>query len=657
MRRLVVLLALFSTSNLASEIKHQLPNPASVFPQGSEPGRQIEVEVLGQYLDRSAEVAFLDGDITGRVLESNHTRAKLAFDVAKQAAYGPHYFRLISPRGASNVLLFRVGDQPHHTETEPNDLLDAAEVVSLPVTINARLDRAGEFDFFRFRAERGQTWVFDLRSGRMGSGLDPSMILLDSRGRKLEHCEDYFIWDPFFTHTFAETGDYIVVIQPTRDRATDTHGYQLDIRSSPHLETLSPLSVRPGMTTEVTVFGAALGDPASKLWFSRDGISGKVETATGPRASIRVAVAADVPPGTYDMAFVNSGGRSNATPIIVDPTPPHEGTGELKVPTVINGVAQYRRPERFPFRAEAGQELVFEVRGQRYGAPTDLTLRIMDEAGKEVAKNDDARFPNVQFNKDPRIFHKFKEAGQYYLEARNLTKVTGENFAYSILVREPQPTADLMLGSDAPCIEPGGEAKLKISANRIDGFKEPIPITLSGLPEGVTAEPAEIPADKKDVEIKFTAGDLRPGQSWRISATAHGTTGPAWSLERIRSGGGEGATDTLVEGARLAVVEKQLFELEAQLSRANLIRGGMVDIPLEIRRADGFDDDLTFTAENLPPGVEILPTRAAAGDASVTIQLRAAADAAVGQYSHVALIGVAPGGRTVQAPKIGVTVD
>jgi len=113
----------------------------------------------------------------------------------------------------------------------------------------------------------------------------------------------------------------------------------------------------------------------------------------------------------------------------------------------------------------------------------------------------------------------------------------------------------------------------------------------------------------------------------------------------------------LVEGARLAVVEKQLFELEAQLSRANLIRGGTVDIPLEIRRADGFDDDLTFSAENLPPGVEILPTRAAAGDASVTIQLRAAADAAVGQYSHVALIGVAPSGRTMQAPKISVTVD
>jgi hypothetical protein len=297
------------------------------------------------------------------------------------------------------------------------------------------------------------------------------------------------------------------------------------------------------------------------------------------------------------------------------------------------------------------------VRGQRYGAPTDLTLRITDAQGAEVAKNDDARFPNMQFNKDPRIFHEFKEAGLYYLEARNLTKVTGENFTYSILVREPQPTADLLLGSDTPYIESGGEAKLKISANRIDGFKDAIPVTLSGLPEGITAEPAEIPADKKDVEITLSAGDLRPGESWRISATAPGTTGPAWSLERIRSGGGEGATDTLVEGARLAVVEKQLFELEAQITRANLIRGGTVDIPLEIRRADGFDAVLTFNAENLPPGVEILPTRAVAGDASVTIQLRAAADAAVGQYSHVALLGVAADGRTVQAPKIGVTVD
>jgi hypothetical protein len=128
-------------------------------------------------------------------------------------------------------------------------------------------------------------------------------------------------------------------------------------------------------------------------------------------------------------------------------------------------------------------------------------------------------------------------------------------------------------------------------------------------------------------------------------------------MEGIRSGGGEGATNTLVEGARLAVVEKQLFELEAQITRANLIRGGTVAIPLEIRRADGFDAVLTFNAENLPPGVEILPTRAVAGDASVTIQLRAAADAATGQYSHVALLGIASDGRTEQAPKISVSVD
>jgi len=95
-----------------------LPALASVFPQGSGPGAKLRVEVLGEQLDRADAVLFLDdaGAIQGRVLGASYTRLELEFDVSSQAAFGPHYFRVVTPRGASNVLLFRVGDQPHRLE-------------------------------------------------------------------------------------------------------------------------------------------------------------------------------------------------------------------------------------------------------------------------------------------------------------------------------------------------------------------------------------------------------------------------------------------------------------------------------------------------------------------------------------------------------------
>ena len=46
----------------------------------------------------------------------------------------------------------------------------------------------------------------------------PALILLDRRGRKLQHDEDTFVWDPFFVHRFAHAGEYVAVVQPTHTR-------------------------------------------------------------------------------------------------------------------------------------------------------------------------------------------------------------------------------------------------------------------------------------------------------------------------------------------------------------------------------------------------------------------------------------------------------
>ena len=106
----VVLMGLVLTPARADEVKHHLPIVANVFPQGWESDATLEVDVMGEFLDRAQAVLFLDPSIRGEVLESDFTRARLKFTVSANAPLGPHYFRVISPRGASSLMIFRGSD-------------------------------------------------------------------------------------------------------------------------------------------------------------------------------------------------------------------------------------------------------------------------------------------------------------------------------------------------------------------------------------------------------------------------------------------------------------------------------------------------------------------------------------------------------------------
>ena len=666
MRALIYAYLLFCAAALAAvdkppapaTIQPRLPAISSVFPQGWTPAEKIPVTILGEYLDRTQSVVFLDPAIRGRVLTATFTRLSLEFDVSPGAPPGPHYFRVVSPRGASNILLFRVGDQPHILEREPNTRLEEAQSVPIPVTINGRLDFDGDFDFFRFHIARaGESWIFDLRSARNGNGLDPALILLDSKGRKLAHSEDVFIWDPFLAYTFTAPGDYYAVIQPTHVRLDPNFAYQLDIRTAPHLETVSPIGMRPGETMEAMLFGVGLTGSA-KLQFDASGFSGEVLEMRGATARVKIHAPESAAEGPHTITLLTPGGASNPAQFLVDSTPRHPGGEQLRIPTAITGTARYRQPERYSFDVKENDQLVFEVRAHRFGSPVDSILRILDEKGKEIAVNDDATFAGVQFNKDSRIEHTFKKAGRYQVEIRNLWKTTGEDFPYELVVHAPKPEADLLLGTDHPYLYPGETGKLKLTLDRRDGFDGPVLVELTGLPAGVTAEPLEIPAGKKDGEVQIQCGALPPGTHAQIVAIGKGTATAAWQSVKISSGGGEGATYATVREATLTVIEKPRFSLEAAVTTLDLVKGGTAEFVVSIKRAAKFASPIRFSLENLPPGVTVEKTIAGGAENQVKVTLKAAPGAPSGRYTRIAIIGQAEeDGQIEEAPRIAITLN
>jgi hypothetical protein len=87
-----------------------------------------------------------------------------------------------------NEVRLVVGSLPEIVEREPNSSLAQAEQVTIPVTINGRVDSGttsgatADEDYFRFRASKGQQLTIDVEAARLGSPLDSVIEVLDAQG-------------------------------------------------------------------------------------------------------------------------------------------------------------------------------------------------------------------------------------------------------------------------------------------------------------------------------------------------------------------------------------------------------------------------------------------------------------------------------------------
>src|SRR5262249_58253944 len=107
----------------------------------------------------------------------------------------------------------------------------------------------------------------------------------------------------------------------------------------------------------------------------------------------------------------------------------------------------------------------------------------------------------------------------------------GPAYAYRLRVERPlAPDFQLRLVAEAPtglvagalALVRGGEAKLKILAERVGGFKEPIQLKIDGLPQGVAASGLTIPAQHAAPSIV-----LQDTPAVRVAAYRLAVRGPA----------------------------------------------------------------------------------------------------------------------------------
>ena len=91
----------------------------------------------------------------------------------------------------SNRVPFAVDTLPECFEKEPNDSIATAQRVTLPIIVNGRVDKPGDWDVFRFEGRAGDTIVAEVYARRLDSPLDSVLKLTDASGKQLAFNDDH----------------------------------------------------------------------------------------------------------------------------------------------------------------------------------------------------------------------------------------------------------------------------------------------------------------------------------------------------------------------------------------------------------------------------------------------------------------------------------
>ena len=167
----------------------------------------------------------------------------------------------------SNPVPFAVDTLPECHEQEPNDSIAAAQAVTLPIIVNGRIDKPGDWDVFRFNGRAGDTVIAEVNARRLDSPLDSVLKLTDASGKQIAFNDDHedkgagldtHYADSYLTAILPADGAFYVHIGDAQRQGGPEYGYRLRIsppRPDFELRVVpSSVSVRGGASVPLTVY-------------------------------------------------------------------------------------------------------------------------------------------------------------------------------------------------------------------------------------------------------------------------------------------------------------------------------------------------------------------------------------------------------------------
>jgi hypothetical protein len=219
-----------------------------VVPLGVVPGKPTSIVIFGFKFNDVTEVRFLDQKTAPSVTiktkgaskapdktapeKMGDSQAELEVTWPSDVAPGMVRFVAISAEGQSEPHQLVVLD-PATTiaEKEPNDGFATAQEIAIGHTIVGTLSPGQNVDVFRITGKAGQKVKFEAQAAKLGSALDPFLLLHNAQGQLLAEIDDGPEGaDPVLETTLPADGIYYLSVLDANDNYSPLHAYLLSVK-------------------------------------------------------------------------------------------------------------------------------------------------------------------------------------------------------------------------------------------------------------------------------------------------------------------------------------------------------------------------------------------------------------------------------------------
>ena len=635
------------------------PAVGFVFPLSVQAGQATDVTLGGSYLDRARRITCECTDLKATIRSGGPLNVQARVEASDAAMPGPRFLVVETPKGPSNRILFRVTGWPSIVENEPNESREQAQTVPTPAIIEGKIATVQDSDMFRFHADAGERLAFNVLSARSGARGHVATILMTAEGRVVDRNLSYFGTDPYLDHTFDEAGDYVLTIIPRRFSdfftvVSDSTGinwqYELAIGRSPILRSLFPMGGQRGTRVDVELRADFL-DAGAVPRFSSDKLQASLRPLADPCEclyKLAVDIAADAPLGTHYLDFEDASGTLMPLAFAVSDIPevverePNDGLRQgqpVSLPVVVNGrIGRLGDRDGVVFTVDQYDEIAFEVDATGLGSHmTDPNVALVRPDGELIARGDDRctacgpYFGTVRKKDelDPKFWHYFRTgnpndadaAGDYVLQLRDNAKRGGPDHTYRLTVRDKLSDFRVGVLQDSVVGPLDGTARIPVILRPEEGFKGAVDVRVDGLPTTLRADPIRLRTDEPSgtLEIRHELATLKPDKTtgWvqarvRIVGTAKiggRKVVRAAELPSFYAEAGAGYVEEPRDEVIVSFVEPPQFSLRVEPPfggfRIDLSKGGRVDVPVVVARAEGFEQALDFRPVELPAGLRL----------------------------------------------------
>lgn len=422
---------------------------------------------------------------------------QLTVNVSTDVSPGVVWIRMLDNASASKLVPLLIEPIAATSEVEPNNKIIEATPVELPAVVYGKLAKSNDLDTYHVNLKRGQTFVASAVAHQpLRSPMDAVMQLVDGRGNVMVQADDDRGLDPQLVYEADEDADLFLRIFAFPEVANSTIGYSgaesfvyaIRLTSDAFVDHALPLVVSADASSVASVpYGWNL---PPKLEVLRRG------------ATIHSPIVNHVPSALgwqWQTASMHNA-------VMIDDGESGSVAVAESLPCVFSGhIAERGEIDRIRFPVTASTRYEAVVHSRAYGFPLDSVLRVVNLSdGSEVITNDDV----ARGQYDASVVFTPKVAGEFVLEISDLVDGYGPRLAYSVVIAEATPTADLSVTEDHFIVTAGASVEIPISIVRRNGLDQELTITAQGLPEGVVAEPvvSQTKGDtSKAVKLKIVA--------------------------------------------------------------------------------------------------------------------------------------------------------